>query len=168
MNCNLAATLKTLRQSILVIGYGNDLCGDKGVGQQVALTVKAWGVPNVRSLAVHQLTPDLATELATADLVIFVDTYSANSEPTVQVYPIELTHSRITTGHTSDPRALLATADAIYNAHLQAWWVMIPASNFERGEPLSPIAERGIADALEEIDYLIRTFNQQIPLTSNR
>lgn len=156
MNCNLAATLKTLCHSILVIGYGNELRGDDGVGQQVARTVEAWGVPNLRSLAVHQLTPELTEALVTADCVIFVDAYPASPEHGVQVCRIEPTNSVKTMGHTSDPQMLLAIAQALYSYYPQAWWIGIPAVNMELGEQFSPLTEQGMADALDEIDRLIR------------
>jgi hydrogenase maturation protease len=166
MNCHLAATLKTLRQSTLVIGYGNDLRGDDGVGQQVARTVEIWGVPNVRSLAVHQLTPELAAELATVDRVIFVDAYLASAAQDVQVCALEPAHCVATIGHTSDPQMLLAIAQALYNHHPEAWWVGIPAVNFELSDRLSPRTEQGMADALEEIDRLIRQQPLSIAQTS--
>jgi hydrogenase maturation protease len=150
--------LKTLRQSILVIGYGNDLRGDDGVGQQVARTVEKWGVANVRSLRVHQLTPELAEEVAQVDLVIFVDAYRKGEQQDLQVLPLKSECAAVTSmGHISDPHMLLALAQALYGHHPQAWLIAIPAVNFELSEQLSPIAEQGIDDALEEIDRLIRS-----------
>ena len=156
MSCNLTATLKTLRQSILVIGYGNELRGDDGVGQRVARAVEGWGVPNLRSLAVHQLTPELADELIYVDRVIFVDAYTEVTTPEVRVCLLEPAHSVATTGHTSDPQMLLAIAQALYNAHPQAWWIGIPAVDFELGYDFSAITEQGMEEALEEIDRLIK------------
>jgi hydrogenase maturation protease len=67
------------RPQVVVIGYGNTLRSDDGAGQQVATLVEDWQLPQVRSLAVHQLTPELAAELATAQMVIFVDAYPESS-----------------------------------------------------------------------------------------
>jgi hydrogenase maturation protease len=156
MKCHLAATVKTLRYSILVIGYGNELRGDDGVGQKVARTVHKWGLPNVRSLAVHQLTPELAEELVKVDCVIFVDAYPVSAKPEVQVYPLEPSRSVATIGHTSDPQMLLAIAQALYNYHPIAWWVGIPAVNFELSKTVSPIAQTGMTEAIEEIERLIQ------------
>jgi hydrogenase maturation protease len=156
MSCHLTATPKTLGDSILVIGYGNELRGDDGVGQRVARAVEEWRVPNLRSLAVHQLTPELAEELAVVDRVIFVDAYADVKTPEVRVCPLEPAHSVATTAHTSDPEILLAIAQALYNAHPQAWWVGIPAVNFELGNDLSPITSQGMEAALEAIDRLIK------------
>ena len=60
-------------KTILVIGYGNDLRSDDAVGQKVANAIAAWKLPQVTSLCVHQLTPELASFLATAELAIFID-----------------------------------------------------------------------------------------------
>lgn len=156
MSCYLTATLKTLRESILVIGYGNELRGDDGVGQRVARAVEEWRVPNLQSLAVHQLTPELAEELAVVDRVIFVDAYTEVIKPEVKVCRLEPANSVAATGHTSDPEMLLAIAQALYNAAPQAWWIGIPAVNFELGNEFSPITEQGMEEALEEIDRLIK------------
>jgi len=57
----------------LLIGYRNSLRSDDGVGQKVATIVEDWEVPELRSLFVHQLTPELVTDIAQVELVIFVD-----------------------------------------------------------------------------------------------
>ena len=57
----------------LVIGYGNTLRGDDGIGPAVAEAVAALGLPGVRVIVAHQLTPELAADLADAQLVVFVD-----------------------------------------------------------------------------------------------
>ncbi|GAB4210505.1 MAG: hydrogenase maturation protease [Coleofasciculaceae cyanobacterium] len=151
-SCNLRPS--TL--NILVIGYGNTLRSDDGVGQAVAEAVKTWELPNVNSIAVHQLTPELVEPLASVDLAIFVDAYSANEEQDVQLCPLEPAASGWTIGHSSMPRALLAIALALYNYYPQAWLVAIPAKNFELGDSLSPLAQGGMEQALEVILRLIQ------------
>jgi Ni,Fe-hydrogenase maturation factor len=65
------------RWSALVIGYGNDLRGDDAAGPRVAELIGARELPGVRAIASRQLTPDLAEQLARADLAVFVDAYPA-------------------------------------------------------------------------------------------
>lgn len=140
---------------VVVIGYGNTLRSDDGAGQQVATLVQQWDLPQVRSYPVHQLTPELAAEIATAQMAIFVDAYSESS--TVQVHPLtdEVVATTNRLGHTSNPRSLLNLAKTLYGAAPAAWWVLIPAINFDFGEQLSPTTEAGIAVALEKIKQLI-------------
>lgn len=59
----------------LVIGFGNTLRGDDGVGPLVAEQVDTWNLRNVRSLSVHQLTPELAADIAQVETVFFIDAW---------------------------------------------------------------------------------------------
>ena len=54
------------RVRTLVIGYGNELRGDDAVGPLVARTAESWQRPGLRALAVQQLTPELAEDIAGA------------------------------------------------------------------------------------------------------
>lgn len=141
--------------SVIVIGYGNTLRSDDGAGQRVATLVEQWNLPQVCSYAVHQLTPELAAELVNAQIAIFVDAYPESS--TVQVHSLsdEIAATTNSLGHTSNPRSLLNLAKTLYGATPTAWWVLIPAVNFEFGEQFSATTEAAIAVALEKIHQLI-------------
>ena len=142
--------------STLVVGYGNELRGDDAAGPQIAGEVAAWGLPEVRTLAVHQLTPELAAELAQARAAIFVDAYhTAAAEATVSLRPIAPHNQPRLAGHSGDPCALLALADIVYGQHPRAWLITVPATSFEYGADLSPVARAGVASALHLIRCLI-------------
>lgn len=143
-------------KTVLVIGYGNDLRSDDAVGQKVANAIAAWKLPHVTSLCVHQLTPELAAFLANTELAIFIDACFTSVCEDVRVQPIAPSNSTTAIGgHTSDPRSLLALTQALYNRVPNAWWVTIPGTNFELGDRLSPIAERGMQVALGQINHSI-------------
>lgn len=157
MDCHLAASLKSLRRSILVIGYGNPLRSDDGIGPQVAREVAGWGMPDVEAIAVHQLTPELAESLASVNLVIFIDAYPATPEQDLQVCALEPAESGTPSGHWCTPQVLLAITQALYDHCPQGWWVIVPGVNFDLGEGLSPVATQGVATALQEIKYLMHS-----------
>jgi len=141
----------------LVIGYGNTLRSDDGAGFWVAEKVATWNLANVRSVSVHQLTPELADDIANADTVLFVDALPISDEITGEV-KIEALTPEGTTGtfvHSSHPRSLLWLSQAIYGKAPTAYWILIPAVNFEFSENLSAIAEAGVIKALETIQYLV-------------
>jgi hydrogenase maturation protease len=146
--------LLTARSSVLVIGYGNTLRSDDGVGQRVALRVAAWERPGVTALAVHQLTPELAEPLAAASLAIFVDARSAEWGEGVEVSALAPAEERTTTAHASNVRELLALVRDVYGRAPRSWLVTVPATAFSVGDGLSAIAERGASDALERIAAL--------------
>ena len=139
----------------LVIGYGNTLRNDDGAGQIVAEKVANWKLNNLRAIAVHQLTPELAANLAEVEQIIFVDAYPACDQRTVQTYPLQPLATMTLKSHTSDPRVLLTLTETLYNHCPQAWWVLIPGVNFELGEELSPLTQNGITEALAQIQSLL-------------
>lgn len=59
----------------LVIGIGNRLRSDDGVGPRLAEEVEAWGLSGVESMAVQQLSPELAPRLAACERVLFIDAW---------------------------------------------------------------------------------------------
>jgi hydrogenase maturation protease len=156
MDCQLATTLKSLHQSVLVIGYGNPLRSDDGVGQQMAQAIAGWELPKVEAIAVHQLTPELVEPLSMVDLAIFIDAYPADTLQNVQIRLLEPAKSGITAGHWCEPQVLLALTQALYNYQPQAWWMMVPGTSFDLGECLSPVAQQGMEAALQETEHLIK------------
>ncbi|MGA7501811.1 MAG: hypothetical protein WBX00_34190, partial [Isosphaeraceae bacterium] len=76
--------------SILVIGHGNTLRRDDALGCLIADEVGRWQRPDVRSMSLAQLTPELAAELAAAKAAVFVDARkcSPSSELRIQVEPL--------------------------------------------------------------------------------
>jgi hydrogenase maturation protease len=141
--------------SILVIGYGNTLRGDDGVGQHVALAISKWRMPGLNVKAAHQLTAELAEPVSQADLVIFVDGQVAGEEGDVTVHRLEPSPGAGFAGHTSDPRGVLALALAVYGRYAPAWLVLVPGDDFSVREDLSATAFRGAGEAIVRIAALI-------------
>jgi hydrogenase maturation protease len=143
---------------LIVIGYGNELRGDDAAGPRIARAVAAWGLPGVRALAIQQLAPELAADLAQADCAIFVDAYQAETHTArAEVRALDRLASASSTWHTGDPRQLLALTQAVYGRAPRAWLVAVPAVGFEYGAPLSPAAQAGVESGLAIARDLIRS-----------
>jgi hydrogenase maturation protease len=140
---------------LLVIGYGNELRGDDGVGPRVARAVAGWQRPGVRALAVHQLTPELADELATVGRVVFVDA-AADADGVVCWRHVHPAGAPARLGHAGDPGWLLGLADALTGRSPRAWLATIPARELGYCETLSPAAMRGATAVLRRIADLVR------------
>jgi hydrogenase maturation protease len=137
----------------LVIGYGNELRGDDGAGPRVARAVQGWGLPGVRALALHQLTPELAEDLAGARVAVFVDA-AADADP---AGPRRLSPGGGNAlGHICDPGTLLALARGLFGRSPPAWLITVPARSFAPGEGLSETARAGVRRALPEVARLTR------------
>ncbi|MBD2136282.1 hydrogenase maturation protease [Anabaena sp. FACHB-1237] len=134
-----------------VIGYGNDLRGDDAIGQRVANTIESWHLSNVKSYSVHQLTPELAANLAQTNIVIFVDAGVNCQSEDVQVESLLPAMDQEINGHTGDPRSLIALAQILYGHCPAAWLITVPGENFELSDRLSSKAEKGMAIALTKI-----------------
>jgi hydrogenase maturation protease len=139
---------------VLVIGYGNELRGDDGIGPYLAraVAVRQWAC--VRAVAVQQLTPELAEEIARARLVLFVDARAGGQCEAVEVRHIEAGGRASALGHTGDPRWLLALARDLYGGAPSAWWVTVAGRNFTPGDDLSPAALVHCREALQWVENL--------------
>lgn len=139
----------------LIVGYGNSLRSDDGIGVRVAEIVTDWNLSELQTRSLHQLTPELAVDLAEVDLAIFVDAFQAVEEEGVKLYDLQPTDSGTIRSHFADPRALLSLTQAVYGKCPQAWWLVVPGVNFQIGDRLSAVAQQGVLEALVQIRRLI-------------
>ena len=139
--------------ALLVIGYGNTLRGDDGVGPCVAHAVEALHLPGVRTITCQQLSPEHADPISRAETVIFVDA-AVDAPSEVQLRPLEPNDSSQLMAHAADPRTMLALSRDVFGHTPKAWWLTIPAMAMEFSETLSPQAELGCAEAIAKIRSL--------------
>lgn len=138
---------------LLVIGYGNELRSDDGVGLKVAAAVTALNLRRVRVIDCHQLTPELAEPVSRARGVVFVDaSIDAKSEP--ELRDLKPAETGQIMAHAANPGTVLALARDLFGHSPPAWWLTIAVQNTGFGERLSPLAQRGLDRAVEEIRKL--------------
>ena len=140
---------------LLVIGYGNTLRRDDGVGPRVAAEVEKLRLPGVLTLACPQLTPELADPLAQAAAAVFVDA-AVGGEGPVRLRRLEPSASSQVLAHAADPRVLLALARDAFGRAPPAWLLAIPASELDFGEELTRPATLGLRKAVREVRALHR------------
>jgi hydrogenase maturation protease len=126
------------RTRVLVIGYGNPLRRDDGLGPLIVDGLAAERRAGVETITAVQLVPELAASLAEAEVVIFVDACAGSGE--VQLTLVEEGEALEWSSHCGDPRALLALTRAVYGRAPRAWWVTVPGVDFGFGDGLSPAA----------------------------
>lgn len=149
---------------LLVIGYGNALRGDDGAGPCAAQRIGARSAGErrgvaLRTLAVHQLLPELVDDIARAERVVFIDAYlanganAANEAAPLRVEAVEAVdghvEARMPTVHASSPAALLALCARLYASVPPAWVVGIPAYDFAPGAAISPRTAQRIEEAVD-------------------
>ena len=141
---------------LLVIGYGNTLRGDDGVGPRVAEAVGRLWLPGVRTLICPLLTPELADPVSRARKVIFVDA-AVDLPQQVQWRKLVPGETTQLIAHAADPRTLLALARDVFGRSPEAWWLTIPAVDLGFHEEFSPAARRGFGEALARIQAFCRS-----------
>lgn len=142
-------------QQRLVIGIGNPLRGDDGVGallaEQAAMQTAAQPEGPVAVRSVQQLTPELAAELAHLDAVLFIDAWSAPSHAVPQLLPLHPAGATPdgTSGnsHRLEPAALLAVCWVLYGRVPEAQVLLVPAHGFAHGTALSPELQAALPQA---------------------
>jgi hydrogenase maturation protease len=140
--------------AFLIIGYGNTLRRDDGVGPKVAEAVATLNLPGVHALAAPLLTPELAESVALAKCVVFVDA-SVDRPRRVRWRKLVPAKSSRITAHAADPCTLLALARDLFGHAPEAWWLTIPAEDLGFGEELSATTRAGFEQALDKIRKMV-------------
>ncbi|MGA7161176.1 MAG: hydrogenase maturation protease [Bacteroidota bacterium] len=146
-------------KKVLVIGYGNTLRSDDGVGTWVAGQIAALRLPDVDVKTCHQLCPELAADIIEYETVILVDA-SANGEP---VAVRESIISRVPlqpTTHNMSPEILQHTADELYGIAVNVRVFTVRGESFEFGSTLSPKVKRRAVQTIDMIVSLIHLIEQ--------
>jgi hydrogenase maturation protease len=151
-------------ETILVIGYGNVLRGDDGIGPRVAEAIAAANYSRVQVRTVCQLVPELAAEVAEARMVIFVDALTDPSRSAVELTPIGAEEVSDWSTHTADPRTLLTLTRAVYGRVLEAWWLTVPGRYFGFSIEMSSTARQNVRQALARLERLIQEAMGSRPL----
>lgn len=162
--------------AIVIIGYGNPLRGDDGLGWHVAwnllttLEAGEWGNgEQVRVLPRHQLTPELAEPLSQARLAVFVD--ARVGEPAGAIVREEISPRPPAPGafsHHFDPPALLAWAQWLYGAApARAIVYSVVGHTFDYSEQLSPTVLAAVPTLREQIVSLVMEYGP-MPTTGAR
>lgn len=136
---------------VLVIGYGNPLRGDDGLGWRVAERLAGeW--PDAEVITCQQLTIDLAEPISRADRVAFVDAAAYGVPGTVYEQPLQPDASAPASfTHHAVPGVLLAVSEKLYGRLPQAVLFSVVGEVFEHGWTLSPRVETALPGVIRRL-----------------
>lgn len=139
-----------------VVGFGNPIRSDDGVGWRVAERLGAeWG-DHISVICGQQPLPEWAELLSACDLVFVVDA-TLKAETHVRLRPLEPTMDAPGVGaHALDVEQLLQLCQRVYGRAPRTYLVSIPAENMDFGQQLSARTERAAAVAARLISAQIR------------
>jgi hydrogenase maturation protease len=153
----------------LLIGIGNPLRGDDGVGallvEELAEDLGGLSTSRAELKVVHQLTPELACAVAGVHRVLFVDACVAarTVAPWLEVLPPEAcAEASAEDGaagldpHQLQPASLVALAHVLYGWRGEATLLRVPAFAFPHGPGLSA----SVQEVMPEARWLVRRWLQ--------
>lgn len=135
--------------AVLVLGVGSELRRDDAAGRRVAEAIAAAALVDVEVRSVHQLTPELALDLAGRDQVVIID--AAVDVTEVAVRSIDPATIEPAFSHHLDPTALLALAARLGARPRSLVVVSVPAYELEIGTQLSPATAEAVAEATTRV-----------------
>jgi hydrogenase maturation protease len=148
----------------LILGYGNTLRKDDGLGVYAAQTLTSLTLPaDVQIYTYQQLSPELSPTLAQVDHAIFIDAALASSgeKPgTIKTRTLQpRTRQPGSITHHFDPETLLAMAETLYGHAPQATLFSVTAASFDLEEGLSPEVTAALPVLIESIKNYLSTIS---------
>jgi hydrogenase maturation protease len=142
---------------VLVVGYGNPLRSDDGVGWRAAeLLATDPRLAGARVLARHQLVPELAVDVSRASLVVLVDAAADGNPGSISVQRVQPRQPTSTAwSHHLDPDALGWLAQALYGAVPPLVLVSVAAGSLAEGDRLSGALDVALPQVVEAVADVI-------------
>ncbi len=145
---------------ILIMGYGNVLRSDDGIGHVVAQQMGQRLSQDNNELCVylmHQLTPELVVRIAGASYVIFIDAREGGTPGTIACETVSPQIAEGVFTHNTNPAALLGTAREWYGSAVQGLLISVVGASFEYGDALSHEMNVLLPTLLDEVEHLIKS-----------
>ncbi len=137
----------------LIIGYGNPLCGDDGVGWHVIAAVERL-LPEGAAVAVHQLTPEWAEAISKAALVVMVDAAVGDNPGKVSCLRLEPKIGQ-PGSHELTAEGVLSMAAELFGHCPPAYIVTIVGESFEISESLTEPVAKSVFSAAQLVLELV-------------
>jgi hydrogenase maturation protease len=141
---------------LLILGYGNSLRGDDGVGWHAAEHLLKRSVElDAKVTSCHQLMPELAEAVSRAERVIFIDARAGPTPGRVEVRKVAAGASEYPTlSHHLDPATLVALAQGLYERAPEAWILTVTGESFAHTDRLSASVQNSLPELIRQVETL--------------
>jgi hydrogenase maturation protease len=142
---------------VLIIGYGSPLRGDDKIGCHVAQMLEQHyhDDPEVRVIGSHQLTPEMAEDVAASEFVLFLDAAAGKPAGKIQRTTVKPQPGPLSFAHHLDPTLLLAATLELYGSVPRAELLTIVGADFELSDGLSPAVVRRLPAMFEQARAIV-------------
>ena len=153
---------------VLILGYGNPLRSDDGLGWQIAVQLfRSNKSPDVQVLPCHQLTPELAEPISKATAVLFIDCSKEGTAGEFRCEELYWQKGSVSYTHDLSPGALLDLASQLYGCCLRAYLLTICGECFVTGDTLSSTVSQQLPKLKERVREIVAE-NLAEALVANR
>ena len=129
----------------LILGYGNPLRSDDGIGWKAAATIEQeLASPELLVIAAHQLTPELADAVARCSRVLFLDAAQAGPPGEIRMERLCRDSQSQATAFTHQLSAplLMELSYRLFGAEPNATLLTLAGECFDLGECFSPAVDK--------------------------
>lgn len=147
---------------VLIVGYGNCLRSDDGVGVRAAAEMlRAGPAEGTEILVCQQLMPEFAESISHVGMVLFIDASRVGTPGEIGYTLVKPQHPDLLFAHQLTPQTLLSLCGDLYGVYPQAFEISLCGECFELGDKLSP----KVAVALP---YLVEVATGMLPRGQTR
>ena len=141
----------------LVLGYGNSLRSDDGIGWVAAeQLMEDLADSQVCVIVRQQLMLELAPQIAQFDRLILIDAATDRMAGQISVKKVEPAGASFEAySHHLKPATLLACAKLMYGSSPETWLVSVGGESFECNDQLSPTVAAQVPQVLSRVRELI-------------
>ncbi|HTR22442.1 MAG TPA: hydrogenase maturation protease [Terriglobales bacterium] len=141
----------------LIIGFGNTLRSDDGLGWYVAERLASEiSHPEIQVLVLQELTAEIADSVRQAERVLFIDAASEGEPGELRCTPVAPSESVAYVHHCS-PGEILKLAEDLYGARPIADQFTVTGASFELAQSLSPAVSAVVPALLAKIREWVAT-----------
>ena len=141
---------------VLVLGYGNPLRCDDGLGWQLAVELfRSNKSPDVLVLPCHQLTPELAEPISRAETVLFIDSTRQGTAGEFHCEELQSQPGPVSFTHHLSPASLLDLSSELFGCCPRAYFLTICGESFEVGGSLSATVNARLPELKARVRELI-------------
>jgi len=147
---------------ILIVGIGNPLRSDDGLGWHVAHELSRELLrDDVQVIATQQLTPEISDSVSRAELVLFIDAAQSGEPGTLRCEQIVPAGAPGRHSHSLSPATVLGMAQELYGRCPPAHLLTIAAESFATGDTLSASVSAAVPALKANVCSLIGAAKQE-------
>ena len=118
--------------------------------------------PDVRVIGAHQLTPEMAEDVAASEFVLFLDAAAGTPAGKIQLATVKPKPGPLSFAHHLEPSLLLAATMELYGSVPRAELLTMVGAAFQLGDGLSPAVLRRLPELFEQAHAIVESHRREL------